>query len=173
MQASRLANVTGALLVREENASSRVAKGGASVLRALFEETLALGVEAEPGLVSRIVSPPAAPRSPLADLAALLSATEAERVLVLWPGAAVPSEDLPLALTAWPERDGVWVEAEDDDAPSCAIFRREPALEAVRAALSEGGLDLSALEDRLDVEQATLAVLGLDAERAGGVGAGR
>jgi molybdopterin-guanine dinucleotide biosynthesis protein A len=172
MQASRLANVAGALLVMEQDASSRAAKDGAGVLRALFEETLALGVETEPGFVSRVVSPPEGPRSPLADLAALLAATEAERVLVLWPGAAAPPEDLPLALTAWPERDGVWVEAEGEDAPTCAIFRREPVLEGARSALSEGRRDLSALDERLDVERTTPAALGLAGERAVGFGAG-
>lgn len=173
MEGSRLANVSGALLLggpstrmgrdkahldwQGEAWSTRAAR----LLDTLFEETLLVGGEPEQAAPGRRVQDPPGPRCALRGLVGALEAATAERVLVVATDLPLLSADLLLALTAWPEADAVVPTDAKGDHPLSAIYRREVCLAVARAHLADGRLALSALLAEVDSDRVPLAALGL------------
>lgn len=172
MQRSRLGNVTGAVLLRDGCAragrvkvplESQVELGStraARLLDGLFEETLLVGGEWEAAAPGRRVAGSESPRCPLAGVVAALEAASRERVLVITSDLALPSPDVLLALTAWPEQDAV-VSCDAEGAPSCVIYRREAVLRFAQELLADDRLSFEALFARIDTARVTLDELGL------------
>jgi molybdopterin-guanine dinucleotide biosynthesis protein A len=173
MDASLLGNVTGALLLGGQ--STRMGRdkahlewGGttlstraARLLASLFSETLLVGGEPESMAPGRRVSDPSGPACALRGLVAALDAATSDRVLVVATDLPFLSDDLLLALTAWPESDIV-VPVDDDRAhPLCAIYRREVCLHAARANLEAERLSLRELLAAVETDRVPLRDLGL------------
>ncbi len=86
----------------------------------------------------------------LRDIGSALAAATAERVLVVAAGAEEASPDLLLALVAWPEAEAVVPRARGAAEPSCALYRRETALRALREHIGSGRGDVRAWLETLD-----------------------
>lgn len=114
----RLGNVAG--VVVGDGAGAASAKPAADLLARICEQVT-------------VVDDPGA--SPLARLAAGLEAVDARRVLVIDASRELPSVELVLALTAWPESPVVLSEI---DSPACGICVRESALGEARERLDSG-----------------------------------
>jgi molybdopterin-guanine dinucleotide biosynthesis protein A len=91
-----------------------------------------------------------------------LAATTSERVVVVATDLPFLSEELLLALTAWPERDAVVPCDADGDHPLCAIYHTARCLPIAREQLAAGRLSLRELLAVLGVERVTMAQLGLE-----------
>ncbi len=144
---------------------TRFATHLAGLLGSLFEEVLLVGGAPPDDTPGRAVSDPSGPVCALRGLVAALSATRAERVLVLATDLPLLTADLLLALTAWPEHDAVAPRDEAGTHPLCAVYRRVPVLEIARERLEAGQLQLHALLDVLDtgyLEGADLACVDPD-----------
>jgi molybdopterin-guanine dinucleotide biosynthesis protein A len=150
----RLANVAAAVLCDERAADSAVA--AVTLLSEICEDVLVLGAN-PPIAMGRSV--PAKWASPLGRLVAALEAARAERLLVVDAVAGCPRAELVLALTAWPESDVVVPNPHEDDAPACAMYRREPVLTLAQARLAAGETDLSGLLRDVEVSEITVADL--------------
>lgn len=173
MQASLLGNVTGALLLGGE--STRMGRDkahlewrgeawstrAARMLAKLFSETLLVGGEPEPVAPGYRVSDPAGPRCALRGVVAALEAATSPRVLIVATDLPLLSEDLLLALTAWPESDIVVPTDVGGDHPLCAIYGRETCLAVARANLEADRLSLRELLAAVDTERVSLEDLGL------------
>jgi len=173
MSSARLGNVTGALLLGGE--SSRMGRDKAHLdwqgeswstraarrLADLFEETLLVGGSPASEAEGRRVSDPPGPSCALRGVVGALEAATAERVVVVATDLPLLSEELLLALTAWPERDVVVPCDEEGDHPLCAIYRRDACLPVARAHLEAGRLSLRELLDALDTDRVSLTRLGL------------
>jgi molybdopterin-guanine dinucleotide biosynthesis protein A len=137
----------------------------AELLVGLFEDVSLVGGTPPPGTPGRVVADPEGPRSALRGLVAALAAAREDRVVVIATDMPLLCEDLLLALTAWPDCEAV-VPRDDSGAHAlCALYRREPALEAARARLASGELAMGGLLDVLDtnyIEGATLRALSDD-----------
>jgi len=174
---SRFRNVAGAVLVG--GASSRMGRdkaaldlGGvalasraARTLAAIVEDVVLVGGEPPADAPGRRVPDPPGPRCALRGLVGALAACDAPRVLVVATDLPFVSRDLLLALIAWPEADVVAPRSERGVEPLCALYRREPALDAARRALAAERLALHALLDALDtrhLEGADLAAVDPD-----------
>lgn len=159
----RLAEVAGAVLLG--GASSRMGRdkaalelGGASfaariarLLASLCEDVLLVGGEAPADAPGLRVADLDGPRCALRGVASALAAARAERVLVVATDLPLMSADLLLALVAFPQADVVLPRGPRGPEPLCAIWRREPALAAARAALAAGRLAVRDLFGALDV----------------------
>lgn len=172
MQISLLGNVTGALLLggesermgrdkahlewRGETFSTRAAR----LLAGLFSETLLVGGDPEQVALGRRVSDPSGPRCALRGLVGALDAATSPRVLIVATDLPLLSEDLLLALTAWPESDIVVPADAQGDHPLCAIYRREVCLPVARANLESDRLSLRELLDDVDSDHVSLEDLG-------------
>lgn len=172
MQISLLGNVTGALLLggesermgrdkarlewRGETFSTRAAR----LLAGLFSETLLVGGDPEQVALGRRVSDPSGPRCALRGLVGALDAATSPRVLIVATDLPLLSEDLLLALTAWPESDIVVPADAHGDHPLCAIYRREVCLSVARANLESDRLSLRELLDDVDSDHVSLEDLG-------------
>ena len=173
MRTGLLGNVTGALLLggestrmgrdkahlewRGETLSTRAAR----LLAGLFSETLLVGGAPEQVAPGRRVSDPSGPGCALRGLVGALEAATSPRVLVIATDLPFLSEDLLLALTAWPESDIVVPTEDDGDHPLCAIYRREICLPVARANLESGRLSLRELLAEVDSDRVSLEDLGL------------
>lgn len=173
MSGSRLANVSGALLLggrstrmgrdkahiawRGEAWSTRAAR----LLDSLFEETLLVGGAPASEAPGRRVADPAGPVCALRGLVGALEAARSDRVVVVATDLPLLSADLLLALTAWPECDAVVPSDAQGDHPLCAIYRREPCAAVARAHLAEERLALGKLLAAVDTERVSLDLLGL------------
>jgi molybdopterin-guanine dinucleotide biosynthesis protein A len=157
----RLAEVAGALLVggassRMGRDKARVELGGmalatraARLLVGICEDVLLVGGDPPPDAPGRRVPDPDGPRCALRGLAGALAAARAERVLVVATDLPLLSADLLLALVAFPPADVVLPRTPDGPQPLCALWRRAPALAAVRARLAAGRLAVQGLLDDL------------------------
>lgn len=173
MQSSLLGDVTGALLLggkstrmgrdkahlewRGETLSMRASK----LLAGLFLETLLVGGDPEPLAPGRRVSDSSGPGCALRGLVAALEAATSPRVVVVATDLPFLSEDLLLALTAWPESDVVVPVDAHGIHPLCAIYRREICLPVARRNLESGQLSLRDLLADVDSDQVSLEDLGL------------
>lgn len=173
MRTGLLGNVTGALLLggestrmgrdkahlewRGETLSTRAAR----LLAGLFSETLLVGGAPEQVAPGRRVSDPSGPGCALRGLVGALEAATSPRVLVIATDLPFLSEDLLLALTAWPESDIVVPTEDDGDHPLCAIYRREICLPVARTNLESGRLSLRELLAEVDSDRVSLEDLGL------------
>jgi molybdopterin-guanine dinucleotide biosynthesis protein A len=173
MQTSLLGNITGALLLggestrmgrdkallewRGETWSTRAAR----LLAGLFSETLLVGGDPEPIAPGRRISDPAGPACALRGVVGALAAATSERVLVVATDLPFVSEDLLLALTAWPESDVVVPADEHGDHPLCAIYRRDVCLPIALAHLESDRLSLRDLLAAVDSDRVSLEQLGL------------
>ena len=173
MQTSLLGNVTGALLLggestrmgrdkarlewRGETLSTRAAR----LLAGLFSETLLVGGDPEQVAPGRRISDPSGPGCALRGLVGAFEAATSPRVLVIATDLPFLSEDLLLALTAWPESDVVVPADDDGDHPLCAIYRRDVCLPVARANLDSDRLSLRDLLADVDSDRVSLENLGL------------
>jgi len=173
MAPAAFGNVTGALLLggrsqRMGRDKARIEWQGeawstrtARLLADLFEETLLVGGAPASDAPGRRVPDPAGPACALRGLLGALEAASCERVLVVATDLPLLTEDLLLALVAWPERDVVVPVDAQGAHPLCAIYRRDACLEVARAHLSSDRLALHALVDALDADRVSLDDLGL------------
>lgn len=122
-------------------------------LDAVFAETLVVGAHAPPDAPGRRIEDPPGPPCALRGLVGALTAARAERVLVLATDLPLVTEDLLLALVAWPEADVVLPCPEGRPQPLCAVYRRTRTLELARARLASGHLALMGLLDELAQER--------------------
>jgi len=173
MHASRIGNVTGALLLG--GASTRMGRDkahlewngerwstrAARMLDGLFEETLLVGGDPEPDAPGRRVADPEGPRCALRGLAGALEAASNERVLVIATDLPLLSPELLLALTCWPEHAAVVPCDAGGDHPLCAMYRCGEVLPIVREQIAGERLSLAALLERIDTARVTLEEFGL------------
>jgi molybdopterin-guanine dinucleotide biosynthesis protein A len=133
----RLASVAGAVIpggamqpaVRgEARATAQIAR----LLATLFEEVICVGSEPPADAAGRRAREFDGPPGVLRDIGSALAAATAERVLIVAADAEDVSPDLLLALVAWPESEAVVPRARGAALPSCAVYRREAALRAIR-----------------------------------------
>lgn len=163
MAASRIANVTAAVLVGLGQ-GARSSSELADRMAALFEDTLWIGDPPPDGAPGRFVSVASAQRDPVAGVAAAIEAARGERVIVVAEvQSARVGAELLLALVAWPERAVVMVVEAEKSIPVCAIYRREDLLERARKLLASPSspTSLETFLSGLEVERVTLARLGL------------
>jgi molybdopterin-guanine dinucleotide biosynthesis protein A len=132
----------------------------AEMLDSLFEETLLVGGAPGCELPGRRIPDPEGPACALRGLVAALGAAASERVLVVATDLPIVSQDLLLALTAWPETDVVVPVDEHGEHPLCALDRREPCLQRARARLEAGKLALRELLAELETARVPLSQLG-------------
>lgn len=170
MEASRIANVSAAVLLGGAQAarSSRPAGAGdsADLPARLFEQALRIG---EIGGEARLLGPGIEPEHPVDfvdGLAAAILAARGERVIVVGEGDPRASAEVLLALVAWPEKPVVLVEPESLGQPGApshplGIFRRDALEERAHARARAGAWSLAALLAGLEVERVSLAQLGL------------
>lgn len=169
MGASRIANVTAAMLVGFGSAppapSTRSSASLVELVEALFEDTLWVGDPGPAAARGRHAPITSAHRSPLVGLAAALEAAEGERVIVFATDDSPRVDaELLLALVAWPESAAVQVVESGSAVPVCAIYRRDDLLAAARHVLAHPDSPAS-LERFLSsgaVERVTRERLGLD-----------
>jgi len=156
--AGRLANVAGALLLG--GASSRMGRDkaqlsldgeslaarSARLLARCFQEVLLVGAPpaaaalCAPAGPLRLAADPPGPRCPLRGLVGALSAAQAPRVVVIATDLPGLCDDLPLALSAWPDADAVIPRRGGRPEPLCALWRRDAVLPLARARLAAGTL---------------------------------
>lgn len=173
MPASLLGSVSGALLLGGE--STRMGRDKAHIewhgetlstrtarlLARLFEEILLVGGDPGSDAPGRYVADPSGPRCALRGLVGALASATSPRVLVVATDLPYLSEDLLLALTAWPE-SGVVIPSDEDGAhPLCAIYQREICLPVARANLEAGRLSLRELFSSVDHCRVSLEDLGV------------
>lgn len=173
MQSSLLGDVTGALLLggkstrmgrdkahlewRGETLSTRAA----NLLAGLFSETLLVGGDPESLAPGRRVSDSSGPGCALRGLVGALEAATSPRVVVVATDLPFLSDDLLLALTAWPESDVVVPVDAHGTHPLCAIYRREICLPVAGRNLESGRLSLRDLLADVDSDHVSLEDLGL------------
>lgn len=171
--ASRLGNLSGALLLGGESRRMGRDKAhlewqgepwatrAARLLDRLFVETLLVGGAAPEAAPGRRVEDPDGPACALRGLVAALETATSERVVVIATDLPMLSDDLLLALTAWPEADVVVPSDADGDHPLCAVYRRAVCAPVARRRLSEGDLSLRGLLDEVETSRVGLEDLGL------------
>jgi len=151
----RLASVAGAVIPGaaiqpdvpgEADAAARIAR----LLAALFEEVICVGSDPPADTQGRRAGEVDGPPGVLRDIGSALAAATAERVLVVAAGTEEASPDLLLALVAWPEAEAVVPRARGAALPSCALYRREVALRALREQFASGRNDVRAWLEALD-----------------------
>jgi molybdopterin-guanine dinucleotide biosynthesis protein A len=159
----RFATVAGALLLggasqRMGRDKARIVVGGvaaatrlARLLDGLFEEVLLVGGEPPGDAPGRRVADPPGPRCALRGLVGALTTARAERVLIVATDLLALTEDLLLALLAFPEADAVVPRRDGRAQPLCALYRREAALAVAMPRLESGKLALHGVLDELDV----------------------
>lgn len=160
--AGRLANVAGALLLG--GASSRMGRDkaqlsldgeslaarSARLLARCFEEVLLVGAPPAAAALCAPVGPlrlaadPPGPRCPLRGLVGALAAAQAPRVVVIATDLPGLCDDLPLALSAWPDADAVIPRRGGRPEPLCALWRRDAVLPLARARLEAGASSAAA-----------------------------
>jgi len=175
--AGRLANVAGALLLG--GASSRMGRDkaqlsldgeslaarSARLLARCFQEVLLVGAPpaaaalCAPAGPLRLAADPPGPRCPLRGLVGALSAAQAPRVVVIATDLPGLCDDLPLALSAWPEADAVIPRRGGRPEPLCALWRRDAVLPLARARLAAGALGTAGAARALSL-RALIAALG-------------
>jgi hypothetical protein len=174
MEASRIANVTAviapmAAVTGSVRAQARDdARRLAGLCRALFEEVVWLGGEAEAPPGCRLVRPEPGAPADRAGLGAAAVAAQGERLL--WIGVGDGPEpalraDALLALVAWPEHAVVQPVDAAGRALPFAIYRRADLLADLRAASGQGEDRAPACDARPGErvpERITLAALGLE-----------
>ena len=172
MEASRIANVSAAVLIGPARAASAPrsaeAAGIEGLLGQLFEQTLRIGGVDDAGSPSGRVGDPGRATDGVTGLATAILASRAERVIVVGSGEPLASAEVLLALVAWPDKPIVLVLPDDPGRPGApsapfGIFRRD-ALEGRARAQLESAKDLPDLETflaGLEIERVTLARLGL------------
>ena len=173
MQSSLLGNVTGALLLGGESTrmgrdkahlewrGETLSTRAANLLAGLFSETLLVGGAPEQLAPGRRIADSVGPRCALRGLVAALDAATSPRVLVVATDLPFLSEDLLLALTAWPESDIVVPVDAEGTHPLCAIYRREVCLSVARRNLESDRLSLRDLLADVDSDPVSLESLGL------------
>ncbi len=173
MQTSLLGNVTGALLLGGESTrmgrdkahlewrGETLSTRAANLLAGLFSETLLVGGAPEQLAPGRRIADPSGPRCALRGLVAALDAATSPRVLVVATDLPFLSEDLLLALTAWPESDVVVPVDAEGTHPLCAIYRRDVVLSVARRNLESDRLSLRGLLADVDSDPVSLESLGL------------
>jgi len=173
MQSSLLGNVTGALLLGGESTrmgrdkahlewrGETLSTRAANLLAELFSETLLVGGAPEQLAPGRRIADPSGPRCALRGLVAALDAATSPRVLVVATDLPFLSEDLLLALTAWPESDIVVPVDAEGTHPLCAIYRRDVCLSVARRNLESDRLSLRDLLADVDSDPVSLESLGL------------
>jgi len=159
----RLANVGVAILIggastrmgtdkaRLELQGEALATRLARLCEPLFEEILLVGGHPPPSSPGRAVPDAPGTGCALRGLVTALSEARSERVVVIATDMPLVTEDLLLALTAWPEHDAVVPRSDGRPQPLCALYRREPVLALARERLDAGDLKLRNLLDALDV----------------------
>ncbi len=168
MGASRIANVTAAVLVGAGRSASptsvRADAALADQLAALFDDTLQVGGPPPAAAPGRFVPVAIEDRDSVVGVAAAIEAARSERVIVFAAGQGLVGAELLLALVAWPERAVVWVVEGGQALPVCAIYRREDLLASARSVLANPSVPTSfeTFLSGLEVERVTLAQLGLD-----------
>lgn len=159
--AGRLANVAGALLLG--GASSRMGRDksqlsldgeslaarSARLLARCFEEVLLVGAPPAAAALCaplglRLAADPPGPRCPLRGLVGALAAAQAPRVVVIATDLPGLCDDLPLALSAWPDADAVVPRRGGRPEPLCALWRRDAVLPLARARLEAGAAGAAA-----------------------------
>ena len=173
MRSSLLGDVTGALLLGGESTrmgrdkahlewrGETLSTRAADLLARLFFETLLVGGEPEPQAPGRRVSDPSGPSCALRGLVAALEAATSPRVLVVATDLPFLSQDLLLALTAWPESDIVVPVDAEGTHPLCAIYRRDICLPVARSNFDADRLSLRDLLADVDSAPVSLEDLGL------------
>ena len=173
MQSSLLGDVTGALLLGGKSTrmgrdkahlewrGQALSTRAANLLAGLFSETLLVGGNPESLAPGRRVSDSSGPGCALRGLVAALEAATSPRVVVVATDLPFLSEDLLLALTAWPESDVVVPVDAHGTHPLCAIYRRETCLPVARRNLESGRLSLRDLLADVDSDHVSLEDLGL------------
>ena len=168
MGASRIANVTAAVLVKAGGSASptsaRADAALADQLAALFDDTLWVGDPPPAGAPGRFVPMASEDRDSIVGVAAAIEAARSERVIVFAVEQGLVGAELLLALVAWPERAVVWVVEGERLFPVCGIYRREDLLASARSVLASPSSPISfeTFLAGLEVERVTLARLGLD-----------
>lgn len=168
MAASRIANVTAAVLVGAGRSASptsaRADAALADLMAALFDDTLWVGDPPPAGAPGRCVPLASADRDSIVGIAAAIEAARSERVIVFAAEQGRVGAELLLALVAWPERAVVSVVEGERLFPVCAIYRREDLLASARSVLASPSASISfeTFLSGLEVERVTLARLGLD-----------
>lgn len=172
MEASRIANVSAALLIgaaRTDSAPQPTkAAGIEGLLGQLFEQTLRIGGVDAAGRPRGRSGDPVRPPDGVTGLAEAILASRAERVIVVGDGDPLASAEALLALVAWPDKPVVLVVPDAPGRPAApsapfGIFRRD-ALEVRARAQLESAMDAPDLETflaGLEVERVSLARLGL------------
>jgi molybdopterin-guanine dinucleotide biosynthesis protein A len=134
----RMGTDKAALPVGGVPSATRVAR----LLASLFEEVLLVGGTPPADAPGRVAGDIEGPRCALRGLASALAAASAPRVLVVATDLPLLSEELVLALVAFPEADAVVPRTPDGAHPLCALYARERVLEVARANLAAGRLAL-------------------------------
>jgi molybdopterin-guanine dinucleotide biosynthesis protein A len=177
LREGRFSNVAGAVLTG--GPSSRMGRDKASLpvdgipcatrvalrLDALCEEVVLVGGDPPADAPGRRVADLPGPRCALRGLLGALEACSTERVLVIATDLPYVSDDLLLALIAWPEADAVVPRDGGGAHPLCAIYRREAVVGVAHRLLEEERLAMHALLDAVDTryfEGADLAAVDPD-----------
>ncbi len=174
MEASRIANVSAALLVGFVGTPMDVPRAGrarslAALMARLFEDTLHVGDPASVGASSPVAwSGRHVPcredrRDGVSGVAAAIAAARGERVIVVGEGDPRVSAELLLALVAWPEATVVMPADAAGSSPLRAIYRRDDLLARARALLESADPPPSfeVFFAGLEIVQLPLARLGL------------
>ena len=140
MEASRIANVSAALLVGFSGPPTDLPRAGrarslAGLMALLFEDTLQVGDPLPAAASGRHVPGREDRRDAVTGIAAAIAAAHGERVIVVGEGDPLVSAELLLALVAWPEAAVVMPADATGSSPLRAIYRRDDLLARARAVL--------------------------------------
>jgi molybdopterin-guanine dinucleotide biosynthesis protein A len=159
---ARLATIAAALLTggagrRLARDKSRIELAGVAAatrlarrLARLFEDVLLVGGDPPADAPGRRVPDPPGPACALRGIVAALEAARAERVLVLATDLPFVTDDVLLALVAWPEADAVVPREGEGRHALCALLHRERVLAPARRRLAAGELALQGLFAEVD-----------------------
>jgi len=117
-------------------AATRIAR----ILCALFEDVMLVGGDPPANAPGRSVPDSAGPRCPLRGIVAALSATGAERVLVVATDLPLVTPALLLGMVAWPRAEVVVPRPCGVAQPLCALYQRDVAQRAALARFQAGQL---------------------------------
>jgi molybdopterin-guanine dinucleotide biosynthesis protein A len=155
-ESTRMGRDKARLEIAGEAAVVRIAR----LLASLVGEVLVVGGEPPDTEYGRFVADVEGPQCAMRGLATALSATEADRMLIVATDLPLVTPDLLLALIAWPEADAVVPRTVDGAHPLCGLYARDAVLPVALERLAGADLSMSGLLAAIEpayIEPADLA----------------